>query len=253
MGQDRSRLANQEELAAQQVFALLLALGHSVTHVRRPPLGQGHSPDFVFQLDGDPIALEVIRYLDRAAAQKGLSRVVLVERALKVRLLPDAVAAQRSIVLHLGYSVEALQAHKRADVERDADRLAADVRAAVAMADTDAMAFLDIPTTVPWIDDAQASVLPSVEPSVYFAISPGLPDGVPDPDMFLERAIASKGGQHLGHAPRAILAVLGMFHDEAEDLASAFLRRPEPIPWWRVYFVRDGAVLVYEDPASVDV
>ena len=234
------------------MFALLLSEGHSVTDVRRPPLDQGRSPDFVFRLDGHPMALEVVRYLDRAAAQKALSRVLLVERALKVRLTPDAVAARASIVLNLRYKVEALQSHKRADVDRDADQLTSDVRAALAITRTQAVELLDFPTTVPWIVDAQLSAVPSVEPSVYFGIAPGLPDGVPDPDAFLDQVVTAKADQHLGHASRAILAVRGMFRDEAEDLADAFSRWQNPVPWWRVYFVRDGATLVYEGRTSFD-
>ena len=252
MGQDRSRLANQEALAAQQVFALLLSEGHNVTDVRRPPLGEGRSPDFVFRLDGSLVALEVVRYLDRAAAQKALSRVLLVERALKVRLAPDAVAARGSIVVNLRYSVEALQSHKRADVDRDADQLTVDARAALGTARADLRDLCDFPTSVPWVADAQLSVVPGLEPNVYFGIAPGLPDGAPDPDGFIDQMVTAKADQHVGHASRAILAVLGMFRDDAEDLADAFSRGPGPIPWWRVYFVRDGATLAYEGPASFD-
>ena len=124
--------------------------------------------------------------------------------------------------------------------------------AALAITRTHAVELLDFPTTVPWIVDAQLSVVPSVEPSVYFGIAPGLSDGVPDPDAFLDQVVRAKADQHLGHASRAILAVFGMFRDEAEDLADAFSRWQDPVPWWRVYFVRDAATLVYEGHASVD-
>lgn len=83
-------------------------------------------------------------------------------------------------------------------------------------------------------------------------IAPGLPDGIPDPDDFIARTIASKAGQHLGHSDRAILAILGMFHDDAEDLAEAFERWSAPVPWWRVYFVRGDAFLVYEQPDALE-
>ncbi len=250
MSQDRSRLGKQEALTAQPVFALLLSQGHVVADVERPRLGDARSPDFVFRLDGQPVALEVVRYLDRPEAQKASSRLLLVERALQDRLLPDAIAVRGKIVMHLRYSVDALQTHKRADVERDADQFAAHVRAALASASPKASDMIEVPTTVQWILDAQVWVLPSEEPSAYFGIAPGLPDGVPDPDAFIERTIASKADQHVAHAPRAILVVLGMFHDDAEDLAEAFARWPEPIPWWRVYFVRNEATLVYEQVAK---
>lgn len=252
MDRQRFHLSRQEELTAQTVFALLLSQGHDVIEVRRPPLGDGRSPDFVFQLDGRPVALEVVRYLERQEAQKALSRVFSVESALQERLAPDAAAAQGKIAINLRYSAPALRAHKRRDVGPDADRLAADVRAAIARATTSPVNMVDVPTGVPWIEDAQVTVLPGEEPGTYFAIPPGLPAGIPDPDEFIRRTIASKGSQHIGHGDKAILAVLGMFHDDAEDLALAFKRWTAPIPWWRVYFVRYSATLVYEQPTQTD-
>ena len=225
MSADRRRQTVQEQSAAQPIFAFLLAQGHLVTGVRRPELGRGRSPDFLFELDGETIALEVVRYLDRSEAQKAVSRVNLVERALQGLLRPDSVALGAKIVINLRYDVDGLARHKRGDVDGDAEHLATDVRAALATGSPDPMGFTDIRTDLSWVIDAQLAVLPSPEPGAYFAIAPGLPDGTPDPDGFIDRTVASKADQHVGHATRAILAVLGMFADDAEDLEAAFQRR----------------------------
>ena len=250
MDHDRARLSRQEELTAQPVFATLLSEGHRVVDVHRPRLGGRRSPDFVFRLDREPMALEVVRYLDRSEAQKALSRVLLVEWAIQGRLASDARAARGKIVINLRYSVEALQAHQRRDVARDADQLATEVRTALRRRTEAPDTMVEVSTTVAWVIDAQVVVIPSEEPGAYFGIAPGLPDGIPDPDGFLNRTIAAKASQHLGHADRAILAVLGMFHDDAEDLLAAFQRWSGPVPWWRVYFVHYDATLVYQQPAQ---
>lgn len=246
MARDRFRLSRQEELTSQAVFALLLSQGRVITDVGRPPLGGSRSPDFIFRLDGQPGALEVVRYLDRQDAQKAMSRVILVEHALQERLKPDAMAIHGKVAIALRYSVAALQTHKRADVGVDADQLAVDVRAAMKQRTPNDDNLVEILTSVRWVIHVQVSVWPSDEPGAYFSIAPGLPDGTPDPDGFVERTIHSKADQHLGYASRAILVVLGMFHDDAEDLTAAFERWSGPVPWWRVYFVRSDATLIYQ-------
>ncbi len=71
-----------------------------------------------------------------------------------------------------------------------------------------------------------------------------------DPDDFIARTIEAKADQHRRHASHATLAVLGMFSDDAENLADAFRRCYGIVPWWRVYFVRGDASLVYECQAG---
>jgi hypothetical protein len=246
----RSHQRAQERTAVQPVLALLLAQGHTVDGLRRPELGGGRSPDFLFELDRETIALEVVRYMDRSDAQKAMSRVLLVERALADRLRQDSAALGGKIAIGLNYAVDRLADHKRADVAVDAAMLAVDVRAALATGASDPAGMFEVRTRVGWILDAQATVLPSPEPGTYFAISPGLGDGSPDPDGFIIRTIKAKADQHVRHARRAILIAMGMFADDSEDLEAAFGRRSEPVPWWRVYFVRYEATLVYEAQES---
>jgi hypothetical protein len=157
----RFLLRRQEELTAQVVFALLLSEGHDVVDVGRPRQSGGRSPDFVFRLDGQAVALEVVRYLEPSEAQKALSRVNLVERALQDRLNPEAMGLDRTIAISVRYSVAALQAHKRRDVDLDADQLAAGVRAVMAATTASAVDMVEVSTSIPWIEDLQVSLLPA--------------------------------------------------------------------------------------------
>jgi hypothetical protein len=147
---ERDRMV--EETTAHAVLALLLVEGHGVSDLDRVTEGRGRSPDYLVTIDGERMALEVVRLVDERAAKAdaGLCR-----------------------------------------------------------------------------------------PFVH-----------PDQPAFVARVILKKGNQHVGHADRAILAVVGE-SDDAAGLAAAFAASCQPIPWWRVYEVWSGgtARLVYESAA----
>lgn len=239
----------QERMTAQAVLALLLSEGHAVADMRAPKQGDGRSPDFLLELDGETMALEVTRYLGPAAVQKAASRVELVERAVGDLLREDAREAGGKLVVDIRYAVEALQSHRRADVSRDAEVIARAVRRARRATQANPSTSVPVDTGLPWVTSMTVAVLVSPEPGAYFGTSPGFPDAAVDADDFIARTIEAKAGQHLGHASRAILAVQGMFRDDAENLAEAVRRYSDTVPWWRVYFVRGDAFLVYEGPS----
>jgi hypothetical protein len=116
-------------MIGQAVVAGLLTDGYQVARLERPPLGGGRSPDFLVRIGATPVAIEVVDFRSPPEVQKAAARVRSVEQALKVLLAADAVRLGARLALSVRFRVDPLQDFPRPAVQRDAARLAADIRA----------------------------------------------------------------------------------------------------------------------------
>src|SRR5689334_9467151 len=106
MPSTRSRQIAEEQTAVHPVLALLVSQGHTVEALRRPELGAERSPDFLVDLDDEPLALEVVRYLARSDVQKAMSRVLLVETALADQLRSESAALGGKLAIGITYAAD---------------------------------------------------------------------------------------------------------------------------------------------------
>ncbi len=240
----RYRDPQDEETVASAVVAHLLSEGRTVADFRRPPTGGVRSPDFLMQLDGSQMALEVVRFLD-ADLTKAMANIAMVERALKneVRLQEAAAGLGCKLVLEIHFSVQPLLDYQRADADHDAGLLAASILRGLAVGLDGLEGGVQLLTNVSWVQRADLVAYSSSEPSVYIGSC------TPEPSLaslnaaaFLSRTIISKGNQHLAHATTAILAIRSDL-DVSAALRGAFAEENQLIPWWRVYNVWSGGSL----------
>jgi hypothetical protein len=252
MEQTPQRLRSQklEELTCASVLAHLRSEGRSIERPYRPIPGTSRSPDFLVTIDGEPVALEIVRFLPPPEVGKADARIRSIEKELKLRLQADAVAAGTKVVLTVSYAVAPLQAYGRPQAKADADLLAAEIRDLLDADAPEARISLPLNSDVSWVISADVSIWLDPHPSVFIGVR-GSPEDLPDPAEFVDRTIRGKGDQHLAFSDRGILAVAGGSRDEAA-LEGAFRTSPLPVPWWRVYFVLTGgeAALLYESGAG---
>ena len=242
----RLRSRKLEELTCASVLAHLRSEGCSVEHPRRPVPGASRSPDFVVDIDGESVAIEVVRFLPPAAVGRAAARLRSIEQALITRLQGDAVAGGVKIVLGVGYAAGPLQNYPRPQVDADADLLASEIRRHLATAAGKPTPWRSLVSRLPWLLSADLGIWPDPHPSVMIGLS-YCPDDLPVAAEFVEATITRKGAQHLAFTSKAILAIAGMFR-EVDELKEAFRAVSSPVPWWRVYLVVGGgdAALVYE-------
>jgi hypothetical protein len=249
MEQTPQRLRSQklEEQTCASVLAHLRSDGRSVARARRPIPRGSRSPDFVVDVDGEPIAIEVVRFLPPAGVGRAAARLRSIERALKDRLQADAVASGVKIVLDVGYAAGPLQNYPRPQVSADADLLVSEIRRLLGTAPRNQSTGLALVSRLPWLLSADLGIWPDPHPSFLIGLS-YCPDDLPVAAEFVEATISRKGDQHLALASKAILAIAGMFRD-VDELKDAFRASSSPVPWWRVYLVVGGgdAALVYEE------
>jgi hypothetical protein len=245
--QTSQRLRSQklEELTCASILAHLRSEGRPIVNPHRPALRGMRSPDFVVDIGGEPVAIEVVRFLPPPEVGRAAARMRSIERALKDRLQGDAAAARVKIVLDVSYAVAPLQAYPRPQVSADADQLAAEIRRLLTMTAGKPSMGLPLVSRLPWLLSAEASIWADPHPS-FFIGSTHRSEDLPDAAGFVEATIKRKGGQHLAFASKAILAIAGMFPD-VDELSHALSATSSPIPWWRVYLVVGGgdAALVY--------
>jgi hypothetical protein len=247
----RLRSRNLEELAFAAVAAHLRCEGRLVENPERPPAETAtRSPDFLFTIDREPVALEVVRFLPPTEVGTAHARLRSIETALKDRLQADAVAAGLKVVLDVSFAVPALQAYRRPQVAADADLLATEVRHLLNANRGSTQIGLALSSVLPWLISGEVSIWPVPHPSVLIGSWRTAQD-LPDAAAFVERTIGRKGDQHRAFVDRAILAVAGGSHDQ-EALADAFRECSLPIPWWRIYFVHTGGdtALLYDSDAG---
>jgi hypothetical protein len=242
----RLRSRNLEELTCASVLAQLRSEGCCVEHPRRPIPGTSRSPDFVVDIDGEPVAIEVVRFLPPAGVGRAAARLRSIDRALKDRLQADALARGVKIVLDVGYAAGPLQDYPRPQVSADADLLASEIRRLLRTAPRNPSTGLALASPLPWLLSADLGIWPDSHPSFLIGLS-YCPDDLPVAAEFVEATISRKGDQHLALASKAILAIAGMFRD-VDELKDAFRASSSPVPLWRVYLVVGGgdAALVFE-------
>ena len=115
----RSRVERDELLVANAIIARLLGHGHTVSGGERPKASEGRSPDFVITLDGQRVALEVVRLLPPPEVGRAESRIREVEWALRSELEADAVALGGRLVANITYALGPLREHGRQKLQRD--------------------------------------------------------------------------------------------------------------------------------------
>ena len=110
------RKAHAEQMTAQAVIAQLLSEGRRVGSLRRPALGPNPSPDFLIELDGETVAIEVTWFLHPPDVQKAAAQIQLIERDVKPLLLTDATRLGAKIALSVTFRVAPLAASHRAEI-----------------------------------------------------------------------------------------------------------------------------------------
>ncbi len=234
-----------EERAAFAVFRELYWDHHRVTSIWRPedqtPPPRGRLVDYVFDFDGAPMALEVVRYgHDQLTIDAG-HRINELERHLRSRLDERLGDASGSLMIELAYEVEPTKRLGRRAVEAAGTTLADACVRAVEAVDPGTEVTVDV--AEPWVGSVTARYTPTDEFHRYFVHYPAgdARHLEPEVDRWIERVVRTKGTQHEGFAERAILAVIRTDIVDAADLARGLERFEGQLPWWRVY-VLDLAV-----------
>lgn len=231
-----------EDRAAFAVLREVYWQGHRVTDIGRPedhPQGhRGRLVDFVFDLDGSPCALEVVRYgLGQATIDAGhrISTLETYMRGRLTELIPDDEPG--TISIDLAYNVVETLRLGRRSIEAAAKELA---EASVeAIRSHDPGTRVDLHLTGPWVGQASATFHASESPHRYFFRHPagGARHLQPEVDAWIVDVVRRKGDQHLPFAERGILTVIRTDLVDADDLRRGFERYEGAMPWWRVYVV----------------
>jgi hypothetical protein len=214
---------------------------------REHPSDPRRKPDAVAEVDGEPIAVEVVRWGPPADETRALARLHGLEARLRRMVLArlDVDILPCGVLVGLSYVPGALATVDRPVMRRDEARLADAISEAVRTGRPGS----ELEPGVAWIGDAWTTLVPDKR-SLHISTSVGSTE---DPEGWLEWAVAKKGDQHAGWADRAILAVVPAGGGDSAALGDAARRWPGVLPWWRVYTVRlDGHALemVRESPPA---
>jgi hypothetical protein len=235
-----------EDRAAFAVLREIYWQQHRVTDIHRPedhPQGhRGRLVDFVFDLDGSPCALEVVRYgLGQATIDAG-HRISTLETYMRERLtelIPDD--DQGTVSIELAYNVgETLKLGRRSIGAAARELAEASVEAIRSHAPGTRV---DLQLTGRWAGQASATFRASDSPHRYFFRHPagGARHLQPEVDEWILDVVEKKGDQHLPFAERGILAIIQTDIVDAHDLRRGLERYDGAMPWWRIY-VLDLAV-----------
>jgi hypothetical protein len=245
-----------EDRAAFAVLREIYWRGHRVADIRRPeddPRGhRGRLVDFVFNLDGLAVALEVVRYGQGQATIDAGHRVSVLEDYMRVRLtelIPDDDPG--TISIDLAYNVgETLKLGRRSIAT--AARELADVSVAAIRSNTPGSR-INLDLRGSWVGQATATFRESDSPHRYFIRHPAgeARHLQPEIDNWIAETVRKKGDQHVPFAERGILTIIQTDMVDADDLRHGLERYTNVLPWWRIYVVDlavDGADLVKGQP-----